>query len=90
MNIRKNYSLINYNSFGVNVKAKEFIEINSNAELLTLKEIIKNKKVIIKRLNPQIYFDYAYIWPEGRDLSALAEEFIIELKKTANSITKIK
>ena len=46
MNIRKNYSLINYNSFGVNVKAKEFIEINSNAELLTLKEIIKNKKVL--------------------------------------------
>ena len=52
--------------------------------------IIKNKKVIIKRLNPQIYFDYAYIWPEGRELSALAEEFIIELKKTANSITKVK
>ena len=50
--------------------------------------IIKNKKVVIKRLNPLIYFDYAYIWPEGRELSALAEEFIMELKKTANSVTK--
>ena len=51
--------------------------------------MIKSRKVIIKKLTPQIYFDYAYIWPEGRELSALAEEFIIELKKIANAITKI-
>tara|TARA_B100000678_G_scaffold56730_1_gene45550 strand:+ start:654 stop:1661 length:1008 start_codon:yes stop_codon:yes gene_type:complete len=60
MNIRKNYSLINYNSFGVNVKAKEFIEINSNAELLTLKEIIKNKKVLFLGGGSNILFTKDY------------------------------
>ena len=60
MNIRKNYSLINYNSFGVNVKAKEFIEINSNAELLALKEIIKNKKVLFLGGGSNILFTNDY------------------------------
>ena len=52
------------------------------------------KKTIDTYLKPLVIgedpFDYAYIWPEGRELSALAEEFIIELKKTANFVTKNK
>ena len=49
--------------------------------------IIKSKKVVIKPLNPYINFDYAYIWPEGRDLSALSEEFLLVLKKIAKKIS---
>ncbi len=49
--------------------------------------IIKSKKVIIKPLNPHINFDYAYIWPEGRDLSVLSEEFLLVLKKIAKKIS---
>lgn len=49
--------------------------------------IIKSKKVVIKPLNPFINFDYAYIWPEGRDLSALSEEFLLVLKKIAKKIS---
>ena len=69
MNIRKNYSLINYNSFGVSVKAKEFIEINSNAELLTLKEIIKNKKVLFLGGGSNILFTNCLLYtsPSPRD-----------------------
>ena len=44
------------------------------------------KVFIYVQLNPQIYFDYAYIWPEGRELSALAQEFILELRKVANTL----
>lgn len=49
--------------------------------------IIKSNKVIIKPLNPDINFDYAYIWPEGRDLSVLSEEFLLVLKKIAKKIS---
>lgn len=49
--------------------------------------IIKSKKVIIKPLNPDINFNYAYIWPEGRNLSALSEEFLLVLKKIAKKIS---
>jgi len=49
--------------------------------------IIESKNVIIKPLNPSIFFDYAYIWPEGRDLSALSEEFLLDLKKIAKKIS---
>ena len=38
MILKNNYSLLNYNSFKIDVKAKEFIEVNSTDEL---KEICK-------------------------------------------------
>jgi len=48
--------------------------------------VIESEKVIIKPLKPSIFFDYAYIWPEGRDLSALAEEFLLDLRRVAKKI----
>jgi len=33
-------------------------------------------------------FNYAYIWPEGRQLSALAKEFIAEITNIAKKISK--
>jgi DNA-binding transcriptional LysR family regulator len=48
--------------------------------------VIKSNKVSIKPLKPAINFDYAYIWPEGRELSYLAEEFILETVKIAKKI----
>ena len=60
MQRKLNFIHINYNSFGVNVKAKEFIEINSNAELLALKEIIKNKKVLFLGGGSNILFTKDY------------------------------
>ena len=46
MILKNNYSLLNYNSFKIDVKAKEFVEVNSTDEL---KEIcpINNQKEIL-------------------------------------------
>ena len=41
---KKNFSLKNHNSFKIDVKAKEFIEINSKEELIKLNELLKNEK----------------------------------------------
>ena len=73
------------------LQSAQMVENNIGTAIIDpfIGHMIKSRKVIIKKLTPQIYFDYAYIWPEGRKLSALAEEFIIELKKIANAITKI-
>ena len=49
---------------------------------------ISNENILIKRLEPNINFNYAYIWPEGRQLSALAKEFIFEITKIAHKISK--
>ena len=49
---------------------------------------ITNKEILIKRLEPSINFNYAYIWPEGRELSALAKEFIGEVTSIAEKISK--
>ena len=40
--------------------------------------IMSKNDILIKPLEPYINFDYAYIWPEGRELSALAKEFIVD------------
>ena len=39
-------------------------------------------------IEPSINFDYAYIWPEGRELSALAKEFILEISNISKKISK--
>ena len=44
--IKQNVSLKKYNSFNINVKAKEFVEINSKEELIHIVNVIKNKKVL--------------------------------------------
>ena len=49
--------------------------------------IMAKNDILIKPLEPSINFDYAYIWPEGRELSALAKEFIVEITKIAKKIS---
>ena len=50
------------------------------------------KKTIDTYLKPLVIgedpFDYAYIWPEGRELSALAKEFILEISNISKKISK--
>ena len=48
--------------------------------------MIKNHKIVIKKFKPLIMYDYAYIWPEGRELSGLAKEFIRDIKEIAEKI----
>ena len=43
MDIKENYSLKKYNSFNIDVIAKEFIQINSVKELIDLQKNLKNK-----------------------------------------------
>ena len=43
MDVKQNYSLKKYNSFNIDVVAKEFIQINSVKELIDLQKISKNK-----------------------------------------------
>ena len=38
MEIKSNFSLKNYNSFGIDVKAKQFIAVHSIPELITVLE----------------------------------------------------
>ena len=47
MDVKQNYSLKKYNSFNIDVVAKEFIQINSVKELIDLQKNSKNKKKII-------------------------------------------
>ena len=44
--IRKNISLKKYNSFNIEVNAKEFVEVNSKDELIEIANITKGKKVL--------------------------------------------
>ena len=44
--IKKNVSLKRYNSFNIEVNAKEFAEINSKEELIEIANRTKNKKVL--------------------------------------------
>ena len=42
---KKNFSLKNYNSFRIDVKTKEFIEINSKKELINLPKKVEGIKL---------------------------------------------
>ena len=44
--IRKNISLKKYNSFNIEVNAKEFVEVNSKDELIEIANITKDKNVL--------------------------------------------
>ena len=44
--IRKNISLKKYNSFNIEIDAKEFAEVNSIDELIEISNITKGKKVL--------------------------------------------
>ena len=44
--IRKNISLKKYNSFNIEVNAKEFVEVNSKDQLIEIANITKGKKVL--------------------------------------------
>jgi DNA-binding transcriptional LysR family regulator len=50
--------------------------------------IMSKDDILIKPLEPSINFNYAYIWPEGRELSALAKEFILEISNISKKIAK--
>ncbi|MDA0763261.1 MAG: LysR family transcriptional regulator [Proteobacteria bacterium] len=51
-------------------------------------ETIKNNDVVIRKLNPKIEYEYGYIWPSGRKLSSLTEEFISYAKEISEEISK--
>ena len=44
--IRKNISLKKYNSFNIDVNAKEFVEVNSIDELIEIANRTKDKNVL--------------------------------------------
>ena len=44
--IRKNISLKKYNSFNIEVNAKEFVEVNSKDQLIEIANITKDKNVL--------------------------------------------
>ena len=57
---KKNFSLKNHNSFKIDVKAKEFIEINSKEELIKLNELLKNEKILFLGGGSNILFTKDY------------------------------
>ena len=57
---KKNFSLKNYNSFSIDVKAKEFIEINSKKELIQLNELLKNEKILFLGGGSNVLFTKDY------------------------------
>jgi UDP-N-acetylmuramate dehydrogenase len=57
---KKNFSLKNYNSFKIDIKAKEFIEINSKEELIGLNGLLKNEKILFLGGGSNILFTKDY------------------------------
>lgn len=57
---KKNFSLKNYNSFNIDVNAKEFIEINSKEELIGLNRLLKNEKILFLGGGSNILFTKDY------------------------------
>ena len=57
---KKNFSLKNHNSFKIDVKAKEFIEINSKEELIKLNELLKNENILFLGGGSNILFTKDY------------------------------
>ena len=57
---KKNFSLKNYNSFKIDVNAKEFIEINSKEELIGLNGLLKNEKILFLGGGSNILFTKDY------------------------------
>ncbi len=57
---KKNFSLKNYNSFNIDVNAKEFIEINSKEELIGLNGLLKNEKILFLGGGSNILFTKDY------------------------------
>ena len=81
MNIQTNFSLKNYNTFGIEAKAKQFISINSIAEL---KEIVtKNQDIFIlgggsnMLLTQDIQKLVVHIHLKGREIIEENEDFAI-------------
>ena len=57
---KKNFSLKNYNSFNIDVNAKEFIEVNSKEELIGLNGLLKNEKILFLGGGSNILFTKDY------------------------------
>ena len=53
--IRKNISLKKYNSFNIDVNAKEFVEVNSKDELIEIANKTKDKNVLYLGGGSNIY-----------------------------------
>ena len=60
MDIKENYSLKKYNSFNIDVVAKEFIQINSVKELIDLQKNLKNKNKLFIGGGSNILFTNNY------------------------------
>ena len=58
---KKNFSLKNYNSFNIDVNAKEFIEVNSKEELIGLNGLLKNEKILFLGGGSNISVSYTHL-----------------------------
>ena len=82
---KKNFSLKNYNSFSIDVKAKEFIEINSKKELIKLNELLKNEKILFLGGGSNVLFTKDY---EGTIIYLNIKGINIEKENSDFSVVK--
>ena len=77
--IRKNISLKKYNSFNIDVNAKEFVEVNSKDELI----------IFFNKFNPKSRY---FVWPLKDKLARIiaAHPNILSFKVEELSISLIK
>ena len=57
---KKNFSLKKYNSFNIDVNAKEFIEINCKEELIGLNGLLKDEKILFLGGGSNVLFTKDY------------------------------
>ena len=82
---KKNFSLKNYNSFKIDVKAKEFIEINSKEEVIGLNGLLKNEKILFLGGGSNILFTKDY---DGTVIYLNLKGIKIEKENTDFSVVK--
>ena len=82
---KKNFSLKNYNSFNIDVNAKEFIEINSKEELIGLNGLLKNEKILFLGGGSNILFTKDY---DGTVIYLNLKGIKIEKENTDFSVVK--
>ena len=82
---KKNFSLKDYNSFNIDVNAKEFIEINSKEELIGLNGLLKNEKILFLGGGSNILFTKDY---DGTVIYLNLKGIKIEKENTDFSVVK--
>ena len=82
---KKNFSLKDYNTFNIDVNAKEFIEINSKEELIGLNGLLKNEKILFLGGGSNILFTKDY---DGTVIYLNLKGIKIEKENTDFSVVK--